>query len=157
MTSRDTALPSPRNRVGFTPSFDGVLNGGDSWVARRRASETSLKSVVGASRDQEHQLDSKALEIREEEEDGSHQLQSSEHVEEKLNVSDSHSTSTTAASQPTNNAPQDSRTVGAGMPITANGSEPVDNPMANGPPPGIPDLASIEWSYKDPSGQVQGM
>jgi PERQ amino acid-rich with GYF domain-containing protein len=23
-------------------------------------------------------------------------------------------------------------------------------------PPGVPDLAAVEWSYKDPTGQVQG-
>jgi PERQ amino acid-rich with GYF domain-containing protein len=164
MTPRDAALPSPRNRVGFSPNFDGVLNGGDSWVARRRASETSLKSGVGTSRDQNDQLDNKALEIREEEEDSSHQHQSSEHVEEKPHLSQLHATSATAPSQSSNNASlRDGQTVAADMAhlsIGVNGStvpEPMDNLTSNGPPPGIPDLASVEWSYKDPSGQIQGI
>lgn len=161
MTPRDAALPSPRNRVGFTPSFDGVLNGGDSWVARRRASETSLKSGVGMSRDQGDQPDNKASEIREEEEDGSHQYQCSEPVEETSDTSHSRFSSTTAPSQPSHNASlQDVQAVVAGKSIGASGSgapEPVDSFTSNGPPPGIPDLASVEWSYKDPSGQVQGI
>lgn len=30
------------------------------------------------------------------------------------------------------------------------------NPHPSGPPPGLTDPASIEWSYLDPQGQVQG-
>jgi PERQ amino acid-rich with GYF domain-containing protein len=156
MTSRDAALPSPRTRVGLTQNFDGVLNTGDSWVARRRASEASLKSTVGTSREQGDQFDNKALEIREEEEDGSHQRQSTERAEEKLNVSPSPFQTGGAASMPNNPTVTTNM---AHLSIGANGSpvpEPLDNHASNGPPPGIPDLASVEWSYKDPSGQVQG-
>lgn len=159
MTPRDAAVPSPRNRVGFTPNFDGVLNGGDSWVARRRASETSLRSGVGTSRDQGDQIDSKASEIREEEEDGGRHLQAPEHVQEKQDVSRPHATSTTAPSQCNNTTSLPDGQIDMAHPsIGANGSivpEPVDN-LTNGPPPGLLDLASVEWSYKDPSGQVQG-
>ncbi|KAF7367313.1 GYF domain-containing protein [Mycena sanguinolenta] len=63
MSPRDTALPSPRTRLGHTPTFDGVLNGGESWVARRRASEA--KAVA---RDADHH-EGPNLEIREEDED----------------------------------------------------------------------------------------
>lgn len=159
MAARDAALSSPRNRVGFTPSFDGVLNTGDSWVARRRASETSLKAT-GTSKDQGDQFDVKASEIREEEEEGGHQSQSVEHVGEKRDSSKTHG----APSQPSNNASgPDVHTVAAdmaGLSLGANGSpvnESVDGLTNSGAPPGIPDLASVEWSYKDPSGQVQGI
>ena len=30
------------------------------------------------------------------------------------------------------------------------------NPLPSAPPPGLTDLASIEWSYLDPQGQIQG-
>jgi PERQ amino acid-rich with GYF domain-containing protein len=30
------------------------------------------------------------------------------------------------------------------------------NPFPSGPPPGLTDPASVEWSYLDPQGQVQG-
>ena len=30
------------------------------------------------------------------------------------------------------------------------------NPLPSGPPPGFTDPESIEWSYLDPQGQVQG-
>ncbi|KAJ7071433.1 hypothetical protein C8F01DRAFT_1014546 [Mycena amicta] len=59
------ALPSPRTRFGHTPTFDGVLNGGESWVARRRLSEAK---AANASRDPEtHTTDT--TDIREEDED----------------------------------------------------------------------------------------
>lgn len=32
----------------------------------------------------------------------------------------------------------------------------LPNPLPSGPPPGLTDPASIEWSYLDPQGQVQG-
>jgi PERQ amino acid-rich with GYF domain-containing protein len=160
MSARDAAIPAPRNRVGFTPNFDGVLNSGDSWVARRRASESSLKAGVGTSRDQGDQLDNKASEIQEEEEDGGQQHQSQEHGEEKSGVSQQHATSITGPSQSSNNVSLlDGQTVATDMArlsIGANDST-VKNITSNGPPPSIPDLASVEWSYKDPSGQIQGI
>ncbi|KAL0576818.1 kinesin-like protein, partial [Marasmius crinis-equi] len=61
---RDVGLPSPR-RLGHTPSFDGVLNGGESWVARRRASE-GLGKIAGVTREPSGEEN----EIREEEEEG---------------------------------------------------------------------------------------
>lgn len=69
---RDGALPSPRTRIGgFTSGFDGVLNGGDSWMARRRTSESVLK-VGGAStgtRPESREEDSKGHNIKEDEEE----------------------------------------------------------------------------------------
>ncbi|KAF7310551.1 GYF domain-containing protein [Mycena chlorophos] len=59
------ALPSPRTRFGQPPTFDGVLNGGESWVARRRLSEAK---ATNASRDPESH-DGRTTDIREEDED----------------------------------------------------------------------------------------
>ncbi|KAF7320163.1 GYF domain-containing protein [Mycena kentingensis (nom. inval.)] len=59
------ALPSPRTRFGHTPGFDGVLNGGESWVARRRLSEAK---AANAARDPETH-EARTTDIREEDED----------------------------------------------------------------------------------------
>ncbi|KAF9458750.1 hypothetical protein BDZ94DRAFT_1269950 [Collybia nuda] len=148
MSPRDIALPSPRTRVGYTPNFDGVLNNGESWVARRRASEASLKSSAGASRDPGDQvIDSKAPEIQEEEEESSL-------TSRKGNRDESGSLSGGSAFKSDGAAFQDNLNIGADMSHSYN--QPVYEQMSNGPPPGIPDLASIEWSYKDPQGQIQG-
>jgi PERQ amino acid-rich with GYF domain-containing protein len=100
------------------------------------------------------------LEIREEEEDGTHQHQRTEHAKVNLHVSPPPATpsQTSGDDAPMPDNPTVARNM-AHLSIGANGStvpEPLDNHASNGPPPGIPDLASVEWSYKDPSGQVQG-
>ncbi len=34
--------------------------------------------------------------------------------------------------------------------------QPTPDPITSGPPPGLVDLASVEWSYLDPQGKMQG-
>ena len=139
---------SPRTKVGYTPSFDGVLNNGDSWVARRRT-EASTKTGNGPGREvSENQQGSRSSGILEEKED--------------LKQEDS-SFLTTSSSQ----ARQYSAVVG-GLDSGTSTDHPdgfTPNGSINsrvygadiGPPPGLIDLAAVEWSYKDPTGQVQGM
>ncbi|KAJ7693585.1 hypothetical protein B0H17DRAFT_489140 [Mycena rosella] len=139
LSPRDAALPSPRTRLGHTPTFDGVLNGGESWVARRRASEA--KSIGNASRDPDHH-EGRGLEIREEDEDAT--LNSNPHETPQATASPSH------------DPPPAQPKAGDGPSYVQNGSELPATTVPNGPPPGILDLASVQWSYLDPQGQLQG-
>lgn len=138
---------SPRTKVGYTPSFDGVLNNGDSWVARRRT-EASMKTgnTPGreASEKQQGPRSSGILEEREDikQEDSSFFTTSSPQARQYSAVVgglDS-GTSTNHHDGFTPNGSINSRAYGADI----------------GPPPGLIDLAAIEWSYKDPTGQIQG-
>jgi len=161
MTPRDAALSSPRARVGYTPSFDGVFNSGESWVARRRASEASLKSGVGSSREHGDQLDNKTSEIREEEENSGRQPQNDGQVEDTVNVNQPDPSSFSALPQSSHNESNllESQIAAVDLSTGVSGlnvPEPLNSHPSNGPAPSISDLASVEWSYKDPSGQVQG-
>ncbi|KAH7929382.1 hypothetical protein BV22DRAFT_1057157 [Leucogyrophana mollusca] len=162
--SRESALPSPRTRVGG--GFDGVLNGGDSWVARRRASEGVLRSGGGVPRDGEP----KGPEIKEEEEDSGFGRGGARGTDlfNGLPPSGSPILDTLPpdeipdASRQT--APPDSNSLNNGVAaISLNGDGDTMNTApvtafhpVSGPPPGLSDPASVEWSYLDPQGQVQG-
>ncbi|KAJ7139677.1 hypothetical protein C8R44DRAFT_309565 [Mycena epipterygia] len=140
LSPRDAALPSPRTRIGHTPTFDGVLNGGESWVARRRASEAKS---VGSARDPDHH-EGRGPEIREEDEDASLDSGSNAiHPEIPQTASPSHD-------------PPKAGEEASYSPHVQNGSDLVGTTAPNGPPPGIRDLASVQWSYLDPQGQLQG-
>ncbi|KAG2368205.1 hypothetical protein BDR07DRAFT_1391499 [Suillus spraguei] len=168
---RDGALPSPRTRIGgFTSGFDGVLNGGDSWMARRRTSESVLK-VGGASmgtRPDSREEDAKGHNIKEVEE---------EHPVENTTLHPSPSGASQLSPIPdalppdtTSNSPSQRSALSpdsavhrmAGMSLDENERTNADfrpnsaaDSLTTGPPPGL-DPASIEWSYLDPQGQVQG-
>lgn len=158
ISSRETAS---RPRMGYTPSFDGVLNNGESWVARRRTSEASLKSGNAPGRDVDGPQTAKAFGIQEEKEDESGQrleaniedqspyLSSSPHLlsevpRQFVNATDAHDPFKLpqCSRLPRNESP----------PSTLYIHERIEAP----PPPGLPDLLAVEWSYKDPSGQIQG-
>lgn len=164
---RDSNFPSPRNRIGTTSGFDGVLNGGESWVARRRASEAKTSGVVtsrGEPSGEPH--DTKGLEITEEEEENNHkdlhspntQDRPSPHEPSPSPQPDSTISGGTSVSQPS--PAQGIETNLANLSISnSNNTGAVDlaaGAAAIGPPPGLSDLASVEWSYLDPQGQVQG-
>lgn len=147
LSPRDAALPSPRTRLGHTPTFDGVLNGGESWVARRRASEAKL--VGNASRDPDHP-DGRGSEIREEDEDANPDSGGKPTLHETRQI-----TASPTQDPPTTSEPQ----TGDGTsysPHVQNGADLSGPVVPNGPPPGILDLASVQWSYLDPQGQLQG-
>ncbi|KAJ7022069.1 hypothetical protein C8F04DRAFT_1139338 [Mycena alexandri] len=146
LSPRDAALPSPRTRLGHTPTFDGVLNGGESWVARRRASEAKLV----ASRDPDL-VEGLGSEIREEDEDANFESGGNTKPKEVPQAAPSPSRDPPAATQP--------KTTGDGAsytPQVQNGADLGGPAVPNGPPPGIRDLASVQWSYLDPQGQLQG-
>lgn len=146
---RDAGLSSPRTRVG-PPTFDGILNGGETWVSRRRASEGLLnKSGTGMARDSGGDYDGKGTQIREEEE-GLHEPERPEDTQPP-------------PSQPVplpveNSALRDSAAFASSAGDNHDISRSSNNSVQpTGPPPGIPDLSSVDWSYLDPQGQLQGI
>ncbi|KAJ7124790.1 hypothetical protein C8R43DRAFT_34674 [Mycena crocata] len=151
LSPRDAALPSPRTRIGHTPTFDGVLNGGESWVARRRASEA--KSIGNASREPDPH-EGRGSEIREEDEDanidsgGNSGGIETPHKIPKATASPSRDPPSSAQPKVDDGATY--------SPHLQNGTDLTGIAASNGPPPGIQDLASVQWSYLDPQGQLQG-
>lgn len=149
---RDATLPSPRRTSGYIPGFDGILSGGESWVARRRASEASLKPGTAPSRETngDYQQESKASEILEEEEEDT--------SGRNLQKADSHTTAL-GGKEPLLSDGQNAISGSANLSLDMNGSSAPgshSSSMTSSLPTNITDYASIEWSYKDPSGQVQG-
>lgn len=145
-----------RPRVGYTPSFDGVLNNGESWVARRRASEASLKSGNTLGRDVvDSQQCSKASGIQEEREDSSGQKPKS--------TIETQSPYLSSSPHVLSEEPQFLLGAEVHEPF-AQGSQlsRKESPSAilyaheRTSPPGLLDLLAVEWSYKDPTGQIQG-
>lgn len=162
---RDAALPSPRARFG--PGFDGVLSGGDSWTARRKAAEALAKSA-GASREPGGETDSKAVEIKEEEEPDIHVPVSLEdktgsNIPSTVKQSDATSTADETSKEPEMESTMDLGDLSLGStsqdkPEASSGRE-VAGSVVPDPPPSAQhqvDLASVEWSYLDPQGNVQG-
>ena len=144
-----------RPRVGYTPSFDGVLNNGESWVARRRTSEASLKSGNALGRDiVDSQLGSKASGIQEEREDSSGQ---------KATIED-HSPYLSSSPHILSDEPQflhatdvhESFAQGRQLPQRESPSATLYTHKRTPPPGLLDDLLAVEWSYKDPTGQIQG-
>ena len=134
---REGALPSPRVR----PGFDGVLS--DTWSARRRASENVPKG--GGKGDKETDGDSKGPNIKEEEEDV---LRASEQAKDPSGGASNPVT----GNRNLNGVEQVNEQLG-NMSISG---QQDGQPLPNQPPPGIGDLASVDWSYLDPQGQIQG-
>lgn len=141
-------LPSPRGK--YTPGFDGILNGGDSWVARRRASEGILKGG-GPSREASGDYsDSGGLEIKEEDELGQ---DAEDGNQERVHSFQPDPSPPGPDTRKMTQAPADTQTETPQRYLESNGQNAT---LGMKPPPGITDLASVEWSYLDPQGQVQG-
>ena len=139
---RDGALPSPRVR----PGFEGIL--GETWTSRRRGTSESI-TKVGAPphKDKETDGENKGPDIKEEEEDTLH---ASEHRREPSSNSKSENGATSSSEVDPVQGSLSSLSI-AGSGDGASGSSGT-----GGPPPGLTDLASVEWSYLDPQGQIQG-
>ncbi|KAI9572769.1 hypothetical protein HD554DRAFT_2285310 [Boletus coccyginus] len=170
LTSPRDALPSPRNRIGaFGSGFDGVLNSGDSW-SRRRPSASVAGAGGGGGILARGEEDARRSEIKEEEENMGHHSADA-HDSDPAAVIDQ------SSSPGPDVSPSDMTSEGqvslsrlesvdqgiAGMSLETQNlpnSNPrilsTTNPHPSGPPPGLTDPASIEWSYLDPQGQVQG-
>jgi len=143
---RELGTPSSRTRVAYASGFDGVLNGGDSWVAKRRFSEASQKlgTNLGAEGDGDHHDRTEGIkEEIEEENSGSRFVQGS--LSEMSNEVDGSQIDVGSLAGD----------VGQ-LSLNTNISNPVDNVQNHssfGAPPG---LVNVDWSYKDPTGTIQG-
>lgn len=145
---RDVA-PSPRSRAGF----DGVLGGGDSWIARRKAAEALSRTTSSSYTDLGGESE-KGIEIKEEQ-------------EEHLVPMDNNPSGSLNGLGLTNGSPGDPSVQLVAQP-SGDPSLGGSNTFANGSGGNIPnfahpsppqmqaDLANVEWSYLDPQNNVQG-
>jgi PERQ amino acid-rich with GYF domain-containing protein len=176
---RDSSLPSPRTRGPHTPGFDGILNSGDTWVSRRRASESGTRLNLGATPradgDDEPQSTSSLKIDEEEEEQHRHSESIDPPVSQKKGASpqDLSPPSGDSLQEPKltdvdntvsspangNEGPASSTLHTATHPVAADGLpvQPLTNSVSATPSSQlVPNPASVEWSYLDPQGQVQG-
>jgi PERQ amino acid-rich with GYF domain-containing protein len=175
---RDASLPSARTRGSLTPGFDGILNSGETWTSRRRASEsgTRLNSGIPLRGDGDGEPQSASrLKIDEEEEehhrhsgstpdpvgqDASSQNLGHPPGDSPQGVEPSINNDVPLSSVNGNESPTSCAFHSATQPVPADvvtvQSSPNSAPMTTAPLP-VANPASIEWSYLDPQGQVQGM
>lgn len=173
---RDSGLPSPRTRGPLAPGFDGILNSGETWVSRRRASEsgTRLSSGIGPRVDDDDELQSTSrLKIDEQEEEQYPQPESND-------VPDPRVSSQNSGVPPMNSPGAEQSVVDNTVSPSMNGTErpaspPFDSPTHSVPTESVPaqpltnstpvtaasqqtvtNPTTVEWSYLDPQGQVQG-
>lgn len=165
---RDSGLPSPRTRGPLAPGFDGILNSGETWVSRRRASEsgTRLNSGIASRTDDDDELQSASrLKIDEQEEEQHRHPESIDTDPPGENVSSQNSS---APSQ----GPEQS-VVDNSAPPSMNGTERPTSPTFHSPTHSVPagnvsvqlstpvtaasqPVTTVEWTYLDPQGHVQG-
>lgn len=148
-------VTSSRNRVGHTPNFDGVLNNGESWTSRRRISEASTKGSLSSREIQEEQrLEGDGI---------------PEEVVPQLSNGSIKPIFSTSLPATLSNAPAPSRqdSLDSANDALENNSNSLTAPGLSALeyhdgvldivyPPVVRDLGAVEWSYKDPTGQVQG-
>jgi len=174
---RDSGLPSPRTRGPLNPGFDGILNSGETWVSRRRASESGTRLNPGATTrtdgDDEPQSASRHRIDEEEEEQHRHSEsidppgplgQSASSQDSGLPTGDSPqepeqsdfhnivSSSVNGAEGPTGSTPHT-----APHPFAADGQPSTNTVPAISASQPTTNPTSVEWSYLDPQGLVQGM
>jgi len=173
---RDGSLPSPRTRGPVTPSFDGILNSGETWISRRRASESGTRLNSGATRgdgDTEPQSGTrlKIDEVEEEQQRHSGPRPDSIGKNASQNSDPSPGDSPQGATIPVKdgatsspmNGPEGSTTFHGvtqppaqvlvdGLPVQSSANDaPVTAASQH-----VANPAGVEWSYLDPQGQVQG-
>lgn len=173
---RDGSLPSPRTRGPVAPSFDGILNSGETWVSRRRASESGTRLNSGATRgdgDTEPQSGNrlKIDEVEEEQQRHSESRPDSTDKNPPQNSGSSPGDSPQGTTMPVNdgansspmNDPDGSTTFHgvtrppAQVPMDSLPAHSLANPVpVTAASQHVSNPASVEWSYLDPQGQVQG-
>jgi PERQ amino acid-rich with GYF domain-containing protein len=172
---RDSSLPSPRARGPHTPGFDGILNSGDTRVSRRRASESGTKLNSGATPRADGDVEpqaSSSLKIDEEEEEHHRRSESTDPLGQGASPQDSSpplgdspqepepsNVENTVSSPANGNEGSTSPTLHTSAhPVAADGIpvRPSTNsvPVTSSQP--LTNPASVEWTYLDPQGQVQG-
>ncbi|OJT13217.1 GYF domain-containing protein mpd2 [Trametes pubescens] len=148
---RDGALPSPRVR----PGFDGVLS--ETWSARRRNAELAKASNGLTKAEKDGDGDGKGTYIQEQEEEALH---GSERMQKDGDSGGGASSELNTASNGGNTTSDTSNQLNGQLDkLSINGlgnTQPQGTANTIQPPPGLGDLSSIEWSYLDPQGNVQG-
>lgn len=156
---RDAALPSPRTRIGGTPGFEGVL--GESWSSRRRGDSLSKPGAEATPRREREPNDSgrdlKGPDIKEKDENTVPKAEQngSTGADARAVLPDTPATnggSNTA--QSVHGASNGVASLNLGTSSDSTGVE--GNGELPSKPPGLTDLANIEWSYLDPQGNIQG-
>jgi PERQ amino acid-rich with GYF domain-containing protein len=144
-----------------------VLGGGDSWTARRKAAEALSKST-GASREPASETEVKIKE-EEEEPDIATAVVLDDNVGDSTQHTPDQSNATSAVNETSGrqeiqtvhkvltelslgNVGQYKSEASSAESTSAALLAPVPNPSNQN----HPDLASVEWSYLDPQGNVQG-
>lgn len=147
------AAPSPRRGPGYSPGFDGILGGNDAWMARRR-SEVSSRASASISRESGgDQPENRPSDIGENPDTNENERSGDAHEP------DQPTTFKGASRDPLPVDGQDAPVETGHLSLNVNGANnpgPLDE-SANASPATTVDLAAVEWSYKDPSGQVQGI
>ncbi|OSD05784.1 hypothetical protein PYCCODRAFT_1405668 [Trametes coccinea BRFM310] len=147
LSPREGALPSPRVRV---PGFDGVLS--ETWSARRRNADSNKANNGLNKSDKEGEGDAKGPENKE-------QGDAARDPQNDGAENGGGPTKTANGAGDANASTAANQLDGQLSKLSING-QPDTNPQpavdASKPPPGLGDLASIEWSYLDPQGNVQG-
>jgi PERQ amino acid-rich with GYF domain-containing protein len=151
---RDGGLPSPRTRAGFTPGFDGILSAPkeESWMAKRRAEQGITKPANGSWRAGDPS-DAKGLGIKEEAEEGSapqEQASNGQLHAELEPYANGSGLQGDSAPDPDATPMQ--------APVQGLAVQPGSDPDVTPVPAPIrsQDLKSVEWSYIDPQGNIQG-
>jgi hypothetical protein len=162
---REAGLPSPRLRGPTTPTFDGILSGVDSRLAKRKVSSAARGDLSAT----DHLNDRRNPDIKEDVELSSDNPPAEQFSSQNQGATNgtSHTTDTShdltlhQNGNPTQAPVQGADMVAQGlsnMSISnqANGHPPNPDLSTSATPPIITDLAAVEWSYLDPQGQVQG-
>lgn len=150
-SSRDNGPHSPRNtRGGGHNNFEGVLGGTESWMARRKAADGLIRRTEASSSDSRPEI--KESDVPREEDEDSISRATANSAEESKREPPAHNEPVVANT--TRSQPQDQATLSQNMGNLSLSSTPSEPPT--GSSPALPDLASIEWSYLDPQGNIQG-
>ncbi|KZT67669.1 hypothetical protein DAEQUDRAFT_385710 [Daedalea quercina L-15889] len=163
---RDAALPSPRARIGGTPGFEGVL--GESWSSRRRGDSLSKPGAESGPRRDREPTDPgklKGADIKEEDEDMAPRAEQGGSAEPDSRVAQPEALDTNGTDKGATAEAVDNVNDGVAS-LNLGGRERETNPDSPGTeqpgappvskPPGLTDVSSVEWSYLDPQGNIQG-
>ena len=175
---RDSGLPSPRTRGPLAPGFDGILNSGETRVSRRRTSEsgTRLSSGIGLRADDDDELQSTSRLTIDEQEEEQHRQPGSNDAPD---LRDETVSSQNPGVPPMNSQGPEQSVVDNPVSPSMNGTERPASTTFHSPTHPIPaesvpaqpltnstavtaasqpvtNPATVEWSYLDPQGQVQG-
>lgn len=160
---REAPLPSPRTRTG--PGFDGVLGASEPWVSRRRGSESRLtgpgvREPGGANGNVEIKEEPEEIPKLDPNEKPAAPEQSSAHLGSRQGDP---STGNLSQRFQAGHANIPNQSIDGAGPILTNGSNAnmafTEETTTKRPSPALPDttdLSSIEWSYLDVQGQIQG-